>query len=95
MLKNNSAAHTHHKNVPTKDPILPALLNAITHLTPKYLIRNPVMFVTYIGCITYLFLGKNPFHLYFKSHCGYGLRLSLPISLNPWQKEEVKRKLKH
>lgn len=35
----------------TSQSILSALWLAILHLTPKYLLNNPVMFVTYIGCI--------------------------------------------
>ncbi len=67
MLKNSSAVHTHQK-VHKEEPLWPSIFNAITHLTPQYLIKNPVMFVTYIGCIltTFLFIhhlfipGKEP-----------------------------------
>ncbi len=51
---------THPKKQPkiTYKTYLSALLSAFKHLTPVYLIKNPVMFVTYIGCLlsTFIFI---------------------------------------
>lgn len=39
----------------SKNTLWPTILLSIKHLTPQYLIKNPVMFVTYIGCISTTF----------------------------------------
>ncbi|MBS0286803.1 MAG: potassium-transporting ATPase subunit KdpB [Proteobacteria bacterium] len=43
--------HSGRRQKISKQAFLPALGSAITHLTPQYLVKNPVMFVTYIGCL--------------------------------------------
>ncbi|MBI2791839.1 MAG: potassium-transporting ATPase subunit KdpB [Gammaproteobacteria bacterium] len=47
---------TEKKKKITKSAIFPCLLQAILHLTPQHQIKNPVMFVTYIGCLLTTFI---------------------------------------
>ncbi len=64
----------------TTHAYFPALFTAIQHLSPFYLVKNPVMFVTYIGCLltTFLFL----FALY--THYNTSLSFIFQIALWLW-----------
>jgi len=50
-MKTEKGNHSGKSRRLTSQSIIPSLWLAISHLTPKYLLNNPVMFVTYIGCV--------------------------------------------
>ncbi len=51
MINKTHVNHSGKEIKLSKSAYLPSLLMAFKHLTPVYLIKNPVMFVTYIGCL--------------------------------------------
>src|SRR5882762_29765 len=68
------------KNILPSESIWPAVAIALMRLTPYYLIRNPVMFVTYIGSVLTLFIYFYAFfHPINESH-----RFILQVSIWLW-----------
>ncbi|MBS0290773.1 MAG: potassium-transporting ATPase subunit KdpB [Proteobacteria bacterium] len=61
-----------------KTQFWPSFLTALKHLTPQYLIKNPVLFVTYIGT---LFLTFLYIYSWFKNHSSLGYILQVMLWL--------------
>jgi len=77
-----------------------ALNDSVRKLTPRRQVRNPVMFVVYVGSIltTLLWMqalagkGEAPGWFIFWSRCGSGSRCSSRTSPRPWRRGAARRR---
>ena len=77
-----------------------AMVDACRKLDPRHQVKNPVMFVVWVGSVltTLLFLqalvgtGEAPACSFSPSRCGSGSPCCLPTSRKPWRKDGAKRR---
>lgn len=76
-MKSDKVNHSGRNIHLTYGSIWPALWLSFLHLTPRYLLNNPVMFVTYIGCVLTTGMYIHSFYTPTKEPSSFILQITL------------------